>query len=101
MRPLVSLPSRSQVSAQPSQGPLTICGGVEAGNSEPITGVHPSGNSAFTMSAMHDRLKARHLKSWLQLIENVGSMSTLFNLTTNSPLAHEHRVKAVAHYMLL
>ena len=87
MRPLVSLPARSQAVALPVRCPLTSCDGEPAANSEPIKGVHPSGTSTVTIGAMHDQLKAQHRKSWLLLIENAGSRVLCL---TSPPIARWH-----------
>ena len=71
MRPLVSLPTRGQVTVVPAMGPLAF-GDDEAALRLclQLQGSALLVVSTVTMSAMHDQLKAQHLRTWLQLIEN-------------------------------
>eukprot|EP00435_Cladocopium_sp_Y103_P069657 s917_g33.t1 len=87
----------NRVSAQPFRPPM-MAELAQAGWSEPVSGVTPSGRSAFSMLAMHDHLKAQHWKSWLNLLHTAGSHSDLFTVTKDSELASEHRVKAVSKF---
>eukprot|EP00435_Cladocopium_sp_Y103_P074318 s85_g48.t1 len=85
------------LASQPFRPPM-MAELAQAGWSEPVSGVTPSGRSAFSMLAMHDHLKAQHLKSWLNLLHTAGRHSDLYTATEDSELASEHRVKAISKY---
>eukprot|EP00435_Cladocopium_sp_Y103_P015148 s4770_g3.t1 len=98
LNPLVAVPVRPQVPASQPFRPPMMAEMAQAGWSEPLSGVTPSGRSAFSMLAMHDHLKAQHLKSWLHLLHTAGRHSDLFAVTEDSELASDHRVKAISRY---
>ena len=67
-------------------------------SSAPVSGIRPSNGPVQKMCELHDQLKAQHFQSWLALLTDAGSSSSLFRDTAESPLVDEHRIKAIAHY---
>ena len=90
---LVPQVQRNPTFHPPMMGPL-----LQAGASDLLSAVIPSGSSAMTMSSMHDHLKSQHLRQWLLLLDSASSASTLVCSTVDSEFAESHRLKAVAHF---
>ena len=84
---------RSPTFHPPMMGPL-----LQAGTSDLVSAVIPTGSTAMTMSTMHDHLKAQHLRQWLLSLDSASSASTLVCTTADSEFAESHRIKAVSHF---
>ena len=66
--------------------------------SEPVVGISASSSKVQSMHALHNQLKNQHLRQWLQLLEDAGHHSRLFQDTLGNEHSESHRLKAVAHY---
>lgn len=87
-----------QVPRSPTFHPPMMGTSVQAGISDLVSAVIPTGSSAMSMSHMHDHLKAQHLRQWLLILDSASSASSLFVSTLHSEFAESHRIKAVEHY---
>ena len=99
-------PGMSHLALQPCRPPappmisqhFALSSNSVGDSSAPVSGIRPSNGPVQKMCELHDQLKAQHFQSWLALLTDAGSSSSLFRDTAESPLVDEHRIKAIAHY---